>query len=81
MAESPPAPNSPTTLAASAEVREWLMLLSWNMPHHTAHHAVPLVPFHLLPRLTELPGERIRHAERGYPPTLRKQWRTVWHSI
>ena len=68
--------NSRTVLATKA-----FMLLSWNMPHHTAHHAVPLVPFHQLPRLTELLGERIEHAERGYPPTLWKQWRAVWNSI
>ena len=68
--------NSRTVLTNRA-----FMLLSWNMPHHTAHHAVPLVPFHQLPRLTELLGERIEHLERGYPPTLRKQWRAVWNSI
>jgi fatty acid desaturase len=41
--------NSRTVLASLP-----IQWLAWNMPHHAAHHALPVVPFHRLPRLTAL---------------------------
>lgn len=43
-----------------------IALLAWNMPHHTAHHAVPQVPFHRLPRLTALLKARLVTTADGY---------------
>jgi len=40
--------------------------ITWNMPHHTAHHAMPTVPFHRLPRMTELLRERLKSTAPGY---------------
>ena len=54
-----------------------LAVLSWHMPHHSAHHAVPLVPFHKLAELTELLGEQIKHREHGFLKTIVSQMRTL----
>jgi fatty acid desaturase len=64
--------NTRTTFC-SALVR----FLAWNMPHHTAHHAVPTVPFHHLPKLTGLLQERLRVTARGYVEAHR-QIRQAW---
>ena len=50
-----------------------LSILSWHMPNHNAHHAVPLVPFHALPELTELLKEQIKYSERGFLKTIFNQ--------
>jgi fatty acid desaturase len=53
--------NSRTTFASRA-VR-WI---SWEMPHHTAHHAQPAAPFHALPALTAELRARLRRTARDY---------------
>lgn len=53
--------NSRTTF--TAPLVHWI---AWNMPNHTAHHAVPTVPFHQLPRLTELLRLRLKSTAPGY---------------
>ena len=53
--------NSRTVFAAP--LINWL---AWNMPNHTAHHAVPAVPFHQLPALTELLRPHLRSTSPGY---------------
>ena len=40
--------------------------LSWNMPFHTEHHAVPNVPFYRLPELHALAEPHLRVVEKGY---------------
>jgi fatty acid desaturase len=55
-----------------------IRFLAWNMPHHTAHHALPTVPFHRLPRLTNLLEERLKCTAHGYADAhrqIRKAWR------
>jgi fatty acid desaturase len=51
--------------------------LAWNMPHHTAHHALPTVPFHRLPQLTRLLEDRLKITARGYREAHR-QIRGAW---
>jgi fatty acid desaturase len=56
----------------------FIRFLAWNMPHHTAHHALPTVPFHRLPRLTELLEDRLKCTARGYRDAhrqIRRAWR------
>jgi fatty acid desaturase len=53
--------NSRTTFT-SAIVR----FLAWNMPFHTAHHALPVVPFHRLPMLTTILRSRLGSIANGY---------------
>jgi fatty acid desaturase len=53
--------NSRTTYT-TAVVR----LLAWNMPYHSAHHALPTVPFHRLPELNAKLAQRLRSTARGY---------------
>jgi fatty acid desaturase len=53
--------NSRTVFAAPA-----IQWLAWNMPNHTAHHAVPTVPFHRLPRLTRILATHLRATSSSY---------------
>jgi fatty acid desaturase len=53
--------NSRTTYT-TAVVR----FLAWNMPYHSAHHALPTVPFHRLPELNEKLGSRLKCTAQGY---------------
>jgi fatty acid desaturase len=53
--------NSRTTFTNRA-----VMWLAWNMPNHTAHHLLPTVPFHALPRATSVLHERIAVTAPGY---------------
>ena len=53
--------NSRTTFTNRA-----VMWLAWNMPNHTAHHLLPTVPFHVLPRATSVLHERIAVTAPGY---------------
>lgn len=53
--------NSRTTFTNRA-----IMWLAWNMPNHTAHHLLPTVPFHALPRVTSVLRERIAVTAPGY---------------
>lgn len=64
--------NTRTTFC-SAIVR----FLAWNMPHHTAHHALPSVPFHRLPELTRLLQGRLKVTAQGYLEAhvqIRRAW-------
>ena len=60
MEEGPdPLSNTRTTLT-----NPLIRFLYWNMPYHAAHHLVPSVPFHMLPKLHErLPEHPV---EQGY---------------
>jgi fatty acid desaturase len=40
--------------------------LAWNMPYHTAHHVLPVVPFHQLGGLTALLEHRLGSTAAGY---------------
>lgn len=51
--------------------------LAWNMPHHTAHHALPSVPFHALPKLTGMLRSRLGSTASGYIDAHR-QIRSSW---
>ena len=55
------------TVLTYAPVR-WL---SWNMALHTAHHAIPQVPFHALPQLHRLIAPKIVELRNGYVDTVR----------
>lgn len=44
--------------------------LSWNMPLHTAHHAVPQVPFHAIPKLSKYLESHTKDVRDGYPQTV-----------
>jgi fatty acid desaturase len=55
-----------------------VQFLAWNMPHHTAHHVLPSVPFHRLPRLTGLLCDRLSVTAPGYLAAQRQiasDWR------
>lgn len=64
--------NTRTTFAS-----RFVRFLAWNMPYHTAHHVLPVVPFHLLPRLTELLNDRLAVTANGYLEAHR-QIRSGW---
>lgn len=57
------------TILSFAPVR-WL---SWNMPLHTAHHAVPQVPFHAIPALNAYLQDHTKDVRDGYPDTVSYQ--------
>jgi fatty acid desaturase len=65
--------NTRTTFCNAA-----VRFLAWNMPHHTAHHALPTVSFHQLPGLTRLLDGRLKITVRGYGEAhrqIRKAWK------
>lgn len=65
--------NTRTTFCNSA-----VRFLAWNMPHHTAHHALPTVPFHQLPDLTRLLEGRLKTTAQGYVEAhrqIRQEWK------
>ena len=66
--------NTRTTFASRP-----VNLLAWNMPHHTAHHALPVVPFHRLPRLTARLDRHLKSRADGYVDAHR-QIRAAWKS-
>ena len=41
-------------------------LVTWNMPFHAEHHALPTVPFHKLPELHEAVREHLKTTADGY---------------
>jgi fatty acid desaturase len=51
--------------------------LAWNMPFHTAHHVLPVVPFHRLGALTALLEHRLATTAEGYVDAHR-QIRSEW---
>lgn len=53
--------NTRTTLT-NAVVR----FLAWNMPYHAEHHAMPMVPFHALPRLHADIAAHLKSVSNGY---------------
>jgi fatty acid desaturase len=55
------AANTRTTRSLAA-----VRLLAWRMPYHAEHHCFPSVPFHALPRLNALVGERMQVRAPGY---------------
>jgi fatty acid desaturase len=64
--------NTRTTFCNAA-----IRFLAWNMPHHTAHHALPTVPFHRLPQLTAILRERLKVTAEGYVEAhrqIRRSW-------
>lgn len=66
--------NTRTTFCNGA-----IRFLAWNMPHHTAHHAMPTVPFHRLPQLSTLLESRLKATARGYADAhrqIRRAWET-----
>jgi fatty acid desaturase len=52
-------------------------LIMWNMPFHAEHHLFPAVPFHHLPALHEVIGDRFTHVGAGYVATNRAVWRAL----
>lgn len=66
--------NTRTTFASRL-----VNLLAWNMPHHTAHHALPVVPFHRLPALTAHLQRHLKSTADGYVDAHR-QIRAAWKS-
>ena len=67
--------NSRTTLT-------WppIRWLSWNMPLHAAHHAVPLVPFHAIPKLNDMLSDHLREVRHGYFAAVRFQLSNAWNN-
>jgi fatty acid desaturase len=61
-----------TRTTRTAAVVKWL---AWNMPYHAEHHAYPSVPFHALPKLHELVGERVLHVGQSYRAVTGETWR------
>lgn len=59
--------NTRTTF--TAPLVNWL---AWNMPNHTAHHAVPTVPFHKLPDLTRRLRQHLKVTAPGYVAAQRQ---------
>ncbi len=62
------------TIKTLAPIR-WL---AWNMPYHTAHHAVPLVPFHAIPKLNSLLIGHASDVRQGYGDAVAYQLRNAW---
>ena len=54
--------------------------LSWNMPFHTAHHAVPLVPFHAIPDLNAMLISHVAEVRKGYPAAIGFQVSNAWNN-
>jgi fatty acid desaturase len=53
--------NTRTTRSNTA-----VRLLTWRMPYHAEHHSFPSVPFHALPELHGLIGQRVRVTASSY---------------
>jgi fatty acid desaturase len=51
--------------------------LAWNMPFHSAHHALPTVPFHRLPALNRNLESRLKVTAKGFGEAHR-QIRASW---
>jgi fatty acid desaturase len=73
-AQNPNMLENSRTIRTLAPIR-WL---AWNMPHHTAHHAVPLVPFHAIPRLNGLLIDHVTDVRQGYVDAVAYQLRNAW---
>ncbi len=64
--------NTRTTLASAP-----LRYLFWNMNYHAEHHLVAGVPFHALPKLHALVGNRFATVAAGYPVAHREMLSSV----
>ena len=53
--------NSRTTYTTTI-----IRFLAWNMPYHSAHHAMPTVPSHHLPELNAKLRDRLTSTAQGY---------------
>ena len=64
--------HTPDMLINSRTILSWkpVRWLSWNMPLHTAHHAVPMVPFYAIPKLNKYLVGHTRDVRSGYPATV-----------
>jgi fatty acid desaturase len=60
-----------TRTTATGMVMKWF---AWNMPYHVEHHAYPSVPFHALPKLNQIVGEKIVYRGRSYRAVARETW-------
>ena len=60
-----------TRTTATGMVMKWF---AWNMPYHVEHHAYPSVPFHALPKLNEIVGEKIVYRGPNYRAVTRETW-------
>jgi fatty acid desaturase len=76
MSEHVGRPSVPNLLQNTRSVIAPTLLrwLNWNMGLHAAHHAVPLVPFHALPRLHRILEPQFGDVRVGY---LATQWLLV----
>ena len=43
-----------------------ICFIAWNMPYHAEHHAMPMVPFHALPRLHRRMEPHLKSVSDGY---------------
>lgn len=77
----PVADPNPLTNSRTVLTNKPFMLLSWNMPYHSAHHAIPLVPFHSLPELTRKLNDKIEYVESGYLRTFSKQYKMLMRNL
>ena len=68
LAEHTGCPHDPDMLRNSRTIRTnpVVMLLSWNMSYHTAHHSLPAVPFHQLAAFNSHLDDHIMHKSDGY---------------
>ena len=71
LAEHTGCPFVPDMLANSRTVFAGPLIqrLAWNMPNHTAHHAMPSVPFHRLPELTAILKSNLKTTSPSYLET------------
>jgi len=64
--------NTRTTLT-----NRFVSAIAWQMPYHAEHHLFPNVPFHALPALHALVGDRVLVEPRGYLAGQREIVRTL----
>ncbi|MEO1503259.1 MAG: fatty acid desaturase [Pseudomonadota bacterium] len=74
LAEHTACPLNPDMLANTRTTfaNRFVRWFAWEMPHHTAHHALPQAPFHKLPSLTEELRPYLRSTAYGYPDAHRQ---------
>ena len=72
--------RSSNMLENSRTVLTWrpIRWLSWNMPLHAAHHAVPLVPFFAIPKLNDMLIDHLDEVRNGYVAAVRFQLANAW---
>lgn len=57
-----------------------MRLINWNMSYHAEHHSYPAVPFHALPKLHALIGDRVETQTSGYRAFHTGWWRRLYAS-